>query len=284
MNILDKFLLEKKFLIIVISCIDIKLLNNIIKNISSDFKGSVFDITKLMLNDIINFDKIHSDFDNLTKRNNKIFIITPFYPGKLFNIRINYHINISINEELIKKKGIEKTIIDKFNNYNKLYKINKYINYSKYDNNNIIEDDIFNYIINYITYKLEDGNYNKRLNYLKAKHDESKSDEEDTQSVDENSIEDKISELSESFSVHSSSEDDNDPYINKILNKIEQDKLENDIYLRSSKISADELNEPDDFIQIQDEKNLYKGGRKIKYKMNIFKRKIRKKMKLKYLK
>ena len=172
MNILEAYILQKKRLTIVISSLNISLIKEISKNLSQDFGGKVIDLTDHMIVrkiDELNIDNINSkDTDDTIK-----IIICPLYPDGLFNFRINYHINISLNKNLLEEKSIDHKLIDLNNEISKSIRVNKFLNLHKYKNNKLLEDDIFNIIIELIKKKLDNGKYIDRIKNQKKATGES---------------------------------------------------------------------------------------------------------------
>ena len=94
-------------------------------------------------------------------------IICPFYPDGVFNFRINYHINISLNKQILEEKKIDHKLINLNNEISKSIRVNKFLNLHKYENNKLLEDDIFKFIMDFIKKKLDNGKYLDRIKNLK---------------------------------------------------------------------------------------------------------------------
>ena len=148
MNILDAWLKQYNFFNIIFSSVDLKLLTKIVKNLSKDFGAKVFDISE----DIINVDS--PNYDNIKKKictKDKIkFIIAPYLQDSLNPFEKSYHINISLNKTLKIEKKIPIEIVLSNSKYSQTYRVNKYYNLNKFENDGILEDDIFNHLIKYI--------------------------------------------------------------------------------------------------------------------------------------
>lgn len=190
MNVLEAYILQKKKLTIVISSLDILLLKEIGKNLSIDLNAKLIDLTDYMivrnLGDINN-NTIH---EKNTKENVRI-IICPFYPEQIFsNYRINYHINISLNNELLEKKQIDHKLIDLYKEISSYIRVNKYLNLHKYKDNLALEDEIFNLIIEFINKKLDDGEYLDKIKNIHKKEYETETDE--YKKMENNSLNNKI--------------------------------------------------------------------------------------------
>lgn len=162
MNILEAYILQKKRLTIVISSLDLKSLKEIGENIANDLSATLIDLSDEMFVDKISdidLKKVNSkDTDNTIK-----IIICPFFPGNLFDIRINYHINISLNKTKISEKNIDERLINLNNEITDSLIINKFLNQHKYENNKKIEDDIFELIMKFIQKKLDNGKYSEKV-------------------------------------------------------------------------------------------------------------------------
>ena len=163
MNILEAYILQKNFLTIVITCLDVNLLKEISKNIASDIGADLIDLSKYF-NNISTLDEIDITSVNESVSNEKVKIIaSPLFPDYLFNIKINFHINLSLNKNFINNNNIDKNLIEIHNSSINSIKINKFININKFKNNNEIEDNLFMIIMQFITNNLDNGNYIKRI-------------------------------------------------------------------------------------------------------------------------
>lgn len=186
MNILQAYVIQKGKFVVVFSSSDEKTLKDVVYNLADDF-GAVFINLYPYLKDMDNIDNdTISKFFNVDS--NVIFVIGPAFPTYYIKgLRFNYHVSISLNNMLIEKNGVNKSVLDvyeKYNGINYSFKknnknnevkssINKTFNLSKYKNNKLLEDDIFNLLIEVIERKLDSGKYLDK----KAMKDENKNDE-----------------------------------------------------------------------------------------------------------
>ena len=217
MNILEAYILQKKFLTIVISCLDIVRLKEISRNLANDLHADLIDLSDKM-NNIANLDEINLDEINSLDTQGTIKIIaSPIYPDNFFKFRINFHINLSLNNNLIEKLNIDRNLIELNSKTVKSTRINKFLNLSKFKGNNEVEDNLFTLIMDFISKKLDNGNYLKRI---KEKDDSDISD-----------VNDKID--------------------NQIMEQIEIDSDEPLIDV-ANEIKADDVNMDDEMIPIND--------------------------------
>lgn len=209
MNILEAYLIQKGQFVIVFSSPDEELLKDVVSNLSEDF-GAVFINLFPFLKDIENIDnKTIGRFFNIERK--VIFVIAPAFPtGYIKNLKFDYHVSVSLNSKLIKEKGIDNNVLKIYNDYGSIkysYKknnknnevrtsINKTLNLSKFSSNKLLEDQIFNLLIEFINIKLDSGKYLEKLEGLKSvmnqkkivyKKDEIK--EPNTDHIDEEIIE-----------------------------------------------------------------------------------------------
>lgn len=187
MNILEAYIQQKKYLTIVISCLDVDLLKEISKNLSSDFGAKIIDLTD-------NFKNINSEADINIEEINKLdtndsikIIISQIFPENFFNFRLNYHINISLNKMQIEEKKIDQRLLNLSKNFS--YNISKYLNLKNFDSTIDIEDKIFDIIMTFINKRLDNGKYSDRLSKLEEDKDINDSNEIDKEILDELSSE-----------------------------------------------------------------------------------------------
>lgn len=166
MNVLDAYISQKKKLTIVISSLNISLIKDIGRNLSKDLGSKVIDLTDYMIVNKIDDLEIENINSKDTDATIKI-IICPFYPDGIFNFRINYHINISLNKQILEEKKIDHKLINLNNEISKSIRVNKFLNLHKYENNKLLEDDIFKFIMDFIKKKLDNGKYLDRIKNLK---------------------------------------------------------------------------------------------------------------------
>ena len=168
MNILEAYIEQLGFFFVVFTSVDYDLLKEIVFNLSNDFNAEFIDAYSILVN-IEDVD--HERLKELMSGRNLIkFIIVPVLPNKFTKIKTSFHINLSLNDTLISERGIKKNLVDMENKYKVDSMVNKYINVSKYKNKNKkLEDDIFDIIIGRINKKLDDGNYELKLNESRKK-------------------------------------------------------------------------------------------------------------------
>lgn len=178
MNILEAYIEQLGYFNVIFSSVDYELLKKVVLNLSKDFNAEFIDLFPIM----INMEDIDNDrVKELTNTENNVrFIIVPVFPLKYANVRVSYHINISLNFKLINDRNVKKEYVDLDLKYKDQAMVNKYMNFTKYvDNENKLEDDIFNVLISRITKKLDNGKYEDRVKSEKPKFEKkSNSDEE----------------------------------------------------------------------------------------------------------
>ena len=185
MNILEAYILQKKFLTIVISCLDTIKLKEISRNLANDLHAELIDLTDKM-NNISSLDEIDIDQINSLDSNSTIKIIaSPIYPDNFFKFRINYHINLSLNNHLINEANIDKNLVELNEKVVKATRINKFFNMSKFKSNSEIEDSLFNLIMDFISYKLDNGGYLDRVKKQKNSEDKDPNEKIDNQIMEE---------------------------------------------------------------------------------------------------
>lgn len=168
MNILEVYLEQLGFFFVIFTSVDYNLLKEVVFNLSADFGAEFIDAYPILEN-IEDVD--HERLKELMSGRNLVkFIIAPIFPNKFTKIRASYHINLSLNDTLLSEKKIKQNLIEMENKYKVDSMVNKYINVSKYKKNiKKLEDDIFDIIIGRINKKLDDGNYEDKLNEKRNK-------------------------------------------------------------------------------------------------------------------
>ena len=199
MNIIDKYILQKKSLVVVFSSIDIELLKEVVGNLAKDFNATVIDIIEEMkTDDISKIDKSRVE-EKLKSERAVNFVMTPYFPNETFKARVSYHINLSLNWQLINKKNIDKSLVNVNNSISKNVRINKFINVHKFESTKKMEDYIFELLINWIQSKLDDGKYFERIKTMSESESTTSSDNEtSTSSKDESTSDNETSTSSES--------------------------------------------------------------------------------------
>ena len=176
MNILEAYLIQKGKLTVVFSSPDEKLLKDIMNNLSDDFGANVLNLYPY-LKDMENIDnKLIEKFFNIESR--VIFVIGPAFPTYYIKgLKFDYHISVSLSKSLSIERKVDKSVFKVNEEYSginysfKKYKknndirssINKTFNLAKYSNIELLEDDIFNELIEMIKKKLDGGMYIKKL-------------------------------------------------------------------------------------------------------------------------
>ena len=146
MNILEAYVEQLGYFNVIFSSVDYELLKKVVLNLSQDFNAEFIDLFPIMTNmEDIDNDRVKE----LTSTENQVrFIIVPVFPLKYANVRVSYHINISLNFKLINDRNVKKEYVDLDQKYKDQAMVNKYMNLTKYvDNENKLEDDIFNILI-----------------------------------------------------------------------------------------------------------------------------------------
>ena len=293
MNILDAYIKQYDFFNVIFSSVDYDLLKNIVLNLSKDFNAEFIDLFPIM----INIEDIDNDrVKELTSTENKTrFIIVPTFPYKYVNLKISFHINISLNNKLISDRNIKKEYVDLESKYKEKTMVNKYINLVKYLNNtNNLENDIFNIIISRITKKLDNGNYEDRLkNSITESLDTTELNTESI-STDDFTTDKLVSKKFNHDIKENYLEKKNESIDQDILNKISDDTI--DPYEDINLIDSEDVNIDDEIIPTNDFSSmkpfeiynedqyggLIKGKRIIREPFVIVgKRRLIKKMKLK---
>ena len=175
MNILEAYLIQKGKLTVVFSSPDEKLLKDIMNNLSDDFGANVLNLYPY-LKDMENIDnKLIEKFFNIESR--VIFVIGPAFPTYYIKgLKFDYHISVSLSKSLSIERKVDKSVYKVNEEYSginysfKKYKnndirssINKTFNLAKYSNIELLEDDIFNELMEMIKKKLDGGMYIKKL-------------------------------------------------------------------------------------------------------------------------
>ena len=187
MNILEAYIQQKKYLTIVISCLDVDILKEISNNLSSDFGAKIIDLTE-------NFKNINSEADINIEEINKLdtndsikIIISQIFPENFFSFRLNYHINISLNKTQLEEKKIDQNLLNLSKNFS--YNVSKYLNLKNFDSIVDIEDKVFEIVLNFINKRLDNGKYSERLSKLEEDKDIKDNDEIDNEILEELSSE-----------------------------------------------------------------------------------------------
>jgi len=258
MNILEAYIEQFGYLNIIFSSIDYELLKKVVLNLSQDFNAEFLDLFPIMIN--------MEDIDNervkqLTDTENQVrFIIVPVFPLKYVKLRVSYHINMSLNFKLITDKNIKKDYVELEQKYKDEAMINKYMNLSKYINNDSkLETDIFNVLITRITKKLDNGNYEDRLKTEKSDNKISKEKIKDNK-ISKEKIKDPEEEFKTEKLVSKKQDQDakevylenkNDPIDQEILTEVADSTIDpfEDI---NSKMTLDDVNMDDDIEPTND--------------------------------
>ena len=245
-NILEAYVEQLGYFNVIFSSVDYELLKKVVLNLCKDFNAEFIDLFPIMIN--------MEDIDNnrvkeLTNTENKIrFIIVPVFPLKYANVRVSYHINISLKFQLINDRNIKKEYVDLETKYKDQSMINKYMNLSKYiDNDSKLESDIFNVLITRINKKLDNGNYE---NSLKTKKPDNKISKE---KIDEKEFktEKLVSKKQDQDAKEVYLEKKNDPIDQDILIEVADSTIDpfEDV---SSIMSLDDVNMDDDIEPVND--------------------------------
>tara|TARA_B100000902_G_scaffold399010_1_gene467955 strand:+ start:1300 stop:2175 length:876 start_codon:yes stop_codon:yes gene_type:complete len=238
MNIVEAYIEQFGFFYVIFTSTDHKLLKEVVYNLSDDFNAQFIDAYPIMIN-VEDID--HQRLNELLSGKNPVkFIIAPVFPSRYTKVKSSFHINLSLNETLISRRNIDRSLVDLENKYKDESIIQKYYNIAKYkDDNKKLEDDIFNILIKRINKKLDDGNYEVKLKnedfkefktekIVSKKYDHDKKEEyleEKNKKVDEKIFEEiEDSEPSESIEEDKyvetedvNSDDEKDEYDDNIL-------------------------------------------------------------------
>ena len=244
MNILEAYVEQLGYFNVIFSSVDYELLKKVVLNLSKDFNAEFIDLFPIM----INMEDIDNDrVKELTNTENKVrFIIVPVFPMKYANVRVSYHINISLNFKLINDRNVKKEYVDLDLKYKDQAMVNKYMNLTKYvDNENKLEDDIFKVLISRITKKLDNGKYEDRV-----KSEEPKFEKKEHKSDEEFKTEKIVSKRYD----HDAKEE----YLDKKNKSIDQDILNDvddstiDPYKATSDVELEDVNMDDEMIPTND--------------------------------
>ena len=237
MNILEAYIQQYGFFNVLFSSVDYELLKEIVLNLGKDFKAEFIDLFPIMINiEDIDNNRIK---DLTSTENNVRFIIVPTFPYKYVNLKISFHINISLNYKLISQRNIKKEYVDLENKYKdpdmrgiKYFNLHKYINEI-----NKLENDIFNVLISRINKKLDNGNYIERL----------KNSEKNEVSTETISNEVSTETISNEITTDTMSNDDfkTDKLVSK---KINYDEMEKYLDKKNESIDRDIMNEVSDEV------------------------------------
>jgi len=184
MNILQAYVIQKGKFVVVFSSPDENLLKNVIQNLADDF-GALFINLFPYLKDMENIDnETISKFFNVDS--NVIFVIGPAFPTYYIkNLKFNYHMSINLNNILLKERDVDKDVSKIYDEYSSIKysfkknkkndeirsSITKTLNLSKFKNTTVLEDEIFNILIEYIEKKLDGGKYLEKKTIVKEKPD-----------------------------------------------------------------------------------------------------------------
>jgi len=255
-NILEAYVEQLGYFNVIFSSVDYELLKKVVLNLCKDFNAEFIDLFPIMIN--------MEDIDNervkqITSTENQVrFIIVPVFPLKYVNIRVSYHINISLNFQLINDRNIKKDYVDLEQKYKDQSMINKYMNLSKYiDNDSKLESDIFNVLITRINKKLDNGKYEDRLKTEKSGNkivkEKIKDNDFKTENLKDNDFK------TEKLVSKKQDQDAKEEYLEKKNESIDQDILTEvadstiDPYEDiSSKMSLDDVNMDDDIEPVND--------------------------------
>ena len=204
MNILQAYVIQKGKFVVVFSSPDEKLLKEVVQNLAEDF-GALFINLYPYLKDMNNIDN-----ETIGKLfmvdSNVMFVIGPAFPTYYIkSLRSTYHISINLNNTLIEERGINKDVLKVYEEYGGIKysfkknkknedirsSINKTLNLSKFKNTSLLEDEIFNILIEAIETKLDGGKYlEKKLNFKNNKNVNSDDDDDIIEVVDAEYISD----------------------------------------------------------------------------------------------
>ena len=242
MNVLEKYLVQNGGLTIIISCIDTNIAKTIANNLKDEFNAEVRDITKYMSQKDINVLNKQEMLDYIGKAG-VIFIVTPFYPNKFLNLKISYHINISLPFSYINKNKISQNLVDRNIELVKHSFVNKFINYKKFKNLDEIENTVFDSIIKMIMSKLDDGKYLDKIKNISTDSETTEESSRTTDSQEESSdiTTDEDSDLTtDEESSDISIEEDTDNLSSISNTSLDTTESDSD-YLRSSSEESNDL-------------------------------------------
>ena len=269
-NIVEAYLEQKRQFIILLSGLPTTDVNKIAKILGNDLEFNVIYMDKYLSNESLssindyNLDKLNTDIDK--KKRNGLIISSLVFPKDISKHHIDSHINLNITkqESLDRNPNLDKNLIFFYNNQVKNSFINRFLNVSKL-NEEEISNKLFNMIMEYILSRLDDGNYSDTINSDIVSSEKS----DNTSDVDKEiyqSIEDSSTDVYEDLSSDISTKDlDFDDEIDPVK------------YIESD----------EDFDEPQSDNNIIGGSRKLFNKYETFKnkdivtgyRKIQKKMK-----
>ena len=282
MNIIDAFLSQKGGLVIVFSSFYIDMIKEIVKNLSKDLRASFIDITEeTNVEEIESIDK--EKINEIFKKNKEAvkFVVATCFPNNTFNLRVNYHINLSLNKVEMKEKQVEKKLINLSYKLTDKVRINKYVNYKNFDNQSKIEDEIFNIVIKYIESKLDNGKYLDRVSSQSdssivsdssiSSDSNNTSNSDSTNKVDENNTFNSTPETSDTNSLSDSESSIN---VSDIETQTEDnsEKKTSIIDISNTDIKTEDVSTESETIQNNSiggtKKPFNKGVRNLKYKLD----------------
>ena len=244
MNILEAYVEQLGYFNVIFSSVDYELLKKVVLNLSKDFNAEFIDLFPIM----INMEDIDNDrVKELTNTENKVlFIIVPVFPMKYVNVRVSYHINISLNFKLINDRNVKKEYVDLDLKYKDQAMVNKYMNLTKYvDNENKLEDDIFKVLISRITKKLDNGKYEDRV-----RSEEPKFEKKEHKSDEEFKTEKIVSKRYDHDAKEEYLDKKNESIDQDILNEVDDSTI--DPYKATSDIELEDVNMDDEMIPTND--------------------------------
>ena len=244
MNILEAYVEQLGYFNVIFSSVDYELLKKVVLNLSKDFNAEFIDLFPIM----INMEDIDNDrVKELTNTENKVrFIIVPVFPMKYANVRVSYHINISLNFKLINDRNVKKEYVDLDLKYKDQAMVNKYMNLTKYvDNENKLEDDIFKVLISRITKKLDNGKYEDR-----AKSEHPKFEKKEHSNDEEFKTEKIVSKRYDHDAKEEYLDKKNESVDQDILNEVDDSTI--DPYKDTTDIELEDVNMDDEMIPTND--------------------------------
>ena len=173
-NILEILLLKKKKYIVLFSGLKCSPIEKIVNELHNDFNAIILNYLHLDYNDdlIVINNRINTLLDE--KKEQVFFIMAQSFQADKLKFHIDYHIHISLSQNLLKKLDPRPDLYEIYQKEIQKNRINKYINLKNDYKLDDIINNIFNFIIDDIEKKVYGDQYNKLNHNVYKESDSSK--------------------------------------------------------------------------------------------------------------